>query len=144
MRLPLLAASALSLAFLTAAPAAAQRQTTPEQRIERLERQVRQMGRQVFPKGQPADTAGFNDAPAATQDSVTGLLGRVDALERQMAELVRASEENGNRLSVIEADIARLRAEQQARPGFDLRDFHDKVLVNGSVPLAVLEALIRA
>ncbi len=40
--------------------------------------------------------------------------------------------------------IARLRAEAAARPGFDLRAFHDKVLVNGSVPLAVLERLIRA
>jgi uncharacterized protein (DUF885 family) len=40
--------------------------------------------------------------------------------------------------------IARLRAEQQARPGFDLRAFHDQVLVNGSVPLAVLEELIRS
>jgi uncharacterized protein (DUF885 family) len=40
--------------------------------------------------------------------------------------------------------IARLRAEQEARAGFDLRAFHDKVLVNGSVPLAVLEGLIRA
>jgi uncharacterized protein (DUF885 family) len=40
--------------------------------------------------------------------------------------------------------IARLRAEQQATPGFDLRAFHDKVLVNGSVPLAVLEELIRS
>ena len=39
--------------------------------------------------------------------------------------------------------IARLRAEQAARAGFDLRAFHDKVLVNGSVPLAVLEQLIR-
>lgn len=39
--------------------------------------------------------------------------------------------------------IAGLRAEQQARPGFDLRAFHDQVLVNGSVPLAVLEELIR-
>lgn len=39
--------------------------------------------------------------------------------------------------------IARLRSEQQAMPGFDLRAFHDKVLVNGSVPLAVLEELIR-
>jgi len=39
--------------------------------------------------------------------------------------------------------IARLRAEEAAKPGFDLRAFHDKVLVNGSVPLAVLEGLIR-
>ena len=40
--------------------------------------------------------------------------------------------------------IARLRAEAAARPGFDLRAFHDRVLVNGSVPLAVLEQLMRA
>ena len=40
--------------------------------------------------------------------------------------------------------IARLRAEAEARPGFDLKAFHDKVLLNGSVPLAVLEGLMRA
>jgi uncharacterized protein (DUF885 family) len=40
--------------------------------------------------------------------------------------------------------IARLRAEASARPDFDLRAFHDKVLANGSVPLAVLEQLLRA
>lgn len=39
--------------------------------------------------------------------------------------------------------IARLRAEAEARPGFDLRDFHDRVLANGSMPLAVLEARMR-
>lgn len=40
--------------------------------------------------------------------------------------------------------IARLRAEEAAKPDFDLRAFHDEILVNGSVPLAVLEQLIRA
>ena len=40
--------------------------------------------------------------------------------------------------------IARLRAEAEARPGFDLKAFHDRVLLNGSVPLAVLEGLMRA
>jgi len=40
--------------------------------------------------------------------------------------------------------IARLRKEAEARPGFDLRAFHDKVLMNGSLPLAVLEAQMRA
>jgi uncharacterized protein (DUF885 family) len=39
--------------------------------------------------------------------------------------------------------IARLRAEAEARPGFDLRDFHDRVLANGSLPLAVLEARMK-
>lgn len=40
--------------------------------------------------------------------------------------------------------IARLREEAQAKPGFDLRAFHDKVLGSGSLPLAVLEGRMRA
>ena len=115
MRLPLLAASALSLALLTATPAAAQRQTTPEQRIDRLERQVRQMTRQVFPKGQPADSAGFSDDPAATLTQANQLSARLDAIEGQMAEIVRNSEEGTNRLATIEAELARLRADQDRR-----------------------------
>lgn len=109
--LPFVALSALILT-----PAAAQRrQPTPEQRIERLEKQVRQVQKQVFPKGQPADTAGFSDNPAATQDSVSALNNRIDAVERQLAEILRQSEENGNRVGVMEADLARLRAEQDQR-----------------------------
>ena len=97
-------------------PAAAQRrQATPEQRIERLEKQVRQVQGRIFPKGQPVDTAGFIDDPAATQASVTALITRLDAVERQMAEMTRSSEENGNRIAVMEADLARLRADQDRR-----------------------------
>ena len=115
MRLPLFAASA-ALAALILTPAAAQRrQPTPEDRIERLEKQVRQVQRQVFPKGQPADTAGFSNEPAATLLQTNQLSNRLDALEQQLAELIRASEENGNRLSVIEADLARLRTDQDRR-----------------------------
>ena len=109
--LPFLALTALALS-----PAAAQRRpATPEQRIDRLERQVRQVQRQVFPKGQPADTAGISDDPAATQDSVNGLNGRLDAVERQLADILRQSEENGNRVAQMEAEVARLRAEQDRR-----------------------------
>ena len=107
----LIAASAIALT-----PAAAQRRpATPEQRIDRLERQVRQVQRQVFPKGQPADTAGVSDDPAATQDSVNGLNGRLDAVERQLADILRQSEENGNRVAQMETEVARLRAEQDRR-----------------------------
>ncbi|MDV3257005.1 MAG: tetratricopeptide repeat protein [Sphingomonas sp.] len=111
------AVSAIALATaLVIAPAAAQRrQPTPEQRIDRLERQVRQVQRQVFPKGQPADTAGFSDAPAATQESVSNLNNRIDAIERQLADILRHSEENGNRVSIMEAELARLRADQEQR-----------------------------
>jgi TolA-binding protein len=105
-----------AFSIVAIAPAAAQRRpATPEQRIERLEKQVRQVQKQVFPKGQPADTAGFVDDPAATQASVGALIGRLDAVERQMAELTRSSEENGNRIAVMEADLARLRADQDRR-----------------------------
>ncbi len=114
MRLPLLATTAALLA-LTATPAAAQRQTTPEQRIDRLEKQVRQMSRQVFPKGQPADTAGYSDDPAATQIQANQLSNRLDSVEQQMTAILRASEENGSRIATMEAELARLRADQDRR-----------------------------
>ena len=99
--------------------ALAQRQAppTPEQRIDRLERQVQQVQRQLFPKGRPADTAGFNDDPAASQSSVVSLAQRLDSLERQMAELVRSSEENGNRLRTVEGGLSQLKADQDQRIG---------------------------
>ena len=102
-------------AVMTSVPLAARDPATPEQRIQRLEKQVRQVQKSVFPKGQPADSAGFSDDPAATQSSVSDLTGRLDAVEKQMADLTRAAEENGNRLSVIETDVARLRADQDRR-----------------------------
>ena len=109
-------ALATALALAPMAPASAQkRQPTPEQRIERLEKQVRQVQKQVFPKGQPAETAGFSDDPAATQDSVNSLTGRLDAIERQLSDIVRQSEENDNRVAVMEAELARLRADQDRR-----------------------------
>lgn len=105
-----------ALAALTLSPASAQkRPPTPEQRIDRLEKQVRQVQKQVFPKGQPADTAGFIDDPAATQDSVNSLNSRLDAVERQLADIVRQAEENGNRVGVMETELARLRADQDRR-----------------------------
>jgi TolA-binding protein len=108
-------AASVSLALLPA-PALAQRQPpTPDQRLERLERQVQEVQRQVFPRGRPAATAGFSDEPAATQSSVATLDQRLDALERQMSDILRQSEENGHRQQSLEADIAKLRTDQEAR-----------------------------
>ena len=112
MRNLFLALSALSLAV----PAAAQpRQPTPEQRIDRLERQTRQLQRQVFPRGQPADTAGVEDSPAASQVVVVALSNRIDALERQLAEMTRLAEENGNRVATLETELARMRTDLDSR-----------------------------
>ena len=112
--LAVLAASA-TIALIPAAALAQRQPPSPEQRLERLERQVQQVQRQVFPKGRPADTAGFLDEPAATQSSVVTLNQRLDALERQMADILRQSEENGNRLRTLEGDLAKVRSDQEQR-----------------------------
>ena len=39
--------------------------------------------------------------------------------------------------------IARLREEAEQRPGFDIKRFHDAVLLGGSMPLTVLERRVR-
>src|SRR5437763_6667815 len=102
---------------LVPAAASAQRQAppTPDQRLDRLERQVQEMQRQVYPKGRPADTAGFADDPAATQSSVVSLDQRLDALERQMSDLLRQSEDNGNRLRSLETGVTQMRTDQEQR-----------------------------
>jgi TolA-binding protein len=109
-----LAASA-SFALIPAVSLAQRQPPTPDQRLERLERQVQEVQRQVFPRGRPADTAGFSNEPAATQASVATLDQRLDALERQMSDIVRQSEENGHRLQSLEADLAKLRTDQEQR-----------------------------
>ncbi len=114
MRLTVAALIAALLA-LGPAPASAQQAATPEQRIQRLERQLEQMQRRVFPRGRPADTAGFADDPAATQSSVVNLNERLNSLERQLAEILRQTEENGNRIQTVEAEFGRARTEQDRR-----------------------------
>ena len=113
--------SSFTLAFaglaMAGSPALAQRVATPEQRIERLENQLRQVQRQVFPRGQPASTAGLSDEPAATQSSFRTLDERLNGLERQIADMVRQSEENGHRLTVIQAELAKMRTDQEQRLG---------------------------
>lgn len=110
-------AATACLMLASAAPVLAQRAPppTPEQRLERLERQVQQVQRQVFPKGRPADSAGFADDPAASQSAVITLDQRLASLERQLADILRQSEENGNRLRTLESDTVRVRGEQAQR-----------------------------
>jgi TolA-binding protein len=116
MRSITLIAAGAAIALAPASSALAQRQPpTPEQRLQRLERQVDEMQRRIFPKGRPADTAGYADDPAATQSSVLNLAQRLDALERQMADMLRLSEENGNRLRNVETGIGQLKNDEDQR-----------------------------
>ena len=41
----------------------------------------------------------------------------MNGLERQLADVLRQSEENGHRVTVMEAELARLRSDQEQRLG---------------------------
>jgi TolA-binding protein len=69
----------------------------------------------VFQRGQPADTAGFDYEPAAPLSAVTSVTERLASLERQLADIQRLAEENGNRMRTAEGELARLRSEQADR-----------------------------
>jgi uncharacterized protein (DUF885 family) len=49
-----------------------------------------------------------------------------------------------NAYKLGETVISRLRAEAEKRPGFDIKAFHDAVLLGGSMPLTVLERRVRS
>jgi TolA-binding protein len=102
-------------ALALASPGSAQRQPTPEQRINQLERQLRQVQGRVFQRGQPADTAGFDYEPAAPLSALTTITDRLASLERQMADIQRLAEENGNRVRTMENALTRLSTEQDGR-----------------------------
>lgn len=53
--------------------------------------------------------------PAATQASVANLDGRIGALERQIADLLRQGEENGHRIAQLEAQLKQQRDDSTAR-----------------------------
>jgi TolA-binding protein len=116
---------ALVLIAAAAAPApvfAQARPSTVEQRVSRLEQQLRAVQRRVFPGGAgqtvepeiPAEVqAVMGGAPAG--DTMTGLIARVDALESQLRALTGQVEEQGNRTRQIEEQVARLRADLTSR-----------------------------
>ena len=87
-----------------------------------------------FSKGRPADTAGFSDDPAATQSSVLTLDQRLDALERQVTDMLRQTEENGNRLQSLQGDLGRLRTDQEQRISTIEQRMNDTSAVPTAVP----------
>ena len=129
-------AATAGIALIPASALAQRQPPTPEQRLERLERQVQEVQRQVFPRGRPAATAGFSDEPAATQSSVATLDQRLDSLERQMSDILRQSEENGHRAQTLQAELAKLRTDQEQRIAALEQRVTDAAALTAQVPAA--------
>ena len=120
---PFLVALVLALAAPAAVPALAQSaavqnaaNASAEARLRKVEAEVRALQTKVFPGGdgkyfpaqvQPGQPANNSiGAPATTP--ITDMLGRVDALEAQLARLTAQSEENANKLAKLEERITAL------------------------------------
>ena len=87
-----IALPAAALLAAVAAPALAQRPVSPEQRILILEQQL-----------------------AASQASAIRLDQRLGAIERQLQQLINQGEVGGHRIGQLEAEIARIRSDVDAR-----------------------------
>ena len=94
--------------LLFSAPISAQNANV-DQRVDRLEQEMRAVQRKVFPGGstryfEPEITAEVGPAAPTTNTSsaVSDLIARVDALESSLANLTGQVEENGFRLKKIE------------------------------------------
>lgn len=89
LRIAIAAAALLSVAEV---PAIAQRPLSPEQRIQLLEQQL-----------------------AASQAAAIRLEQRLDSIERQLQQLINQGEVGGHRTGQIEAELAKLRSDLEAR-----------------------------
>lgn len=120
MRIQLVAAL---MAASIAVPAAAQRQETPERRLDRIEQQLHAVQRKVFPGGTPQEVTP-EVTPGAPVIAPTGvpasapmadITARIDALETQLRQLTGQSEENGHRLALAEDALKQMRESTAAR-----------------------------
>lgn len=126
-RVPLgafMTALALAGTLFTAIPAAAQ--DNAEERLRKVEAEVRALQRRVFPGGDgrfftPEVTtpgATTTPAPAAPSTSaVTDILGRMDSIEAQIARLTAQTEENTNALAQLTARLDAMSGPPQAGIG---------------------------
>jgi TolA-binding protein len=99
--------------LLVSAPVSAQNANV-DQRVDRLEQEMRAVQRKVFPGGSTryfepeitADRGPASPTTSITTSAVSDLIARVDALEASLANITGQVEENGYRLKKIEDKMA--------------------------------------
>jgi TolA-binding protein len=116
MKLRVLFASAALLAL--SIPATAQ-DPNVEGRVTKLEKELKAVQRKVFPDGagkyfEPdikSETVATDGTKTASGSEVTDLIGRVDALETQLAALTGQVEQHGNSMKAMEARLKGMEAQ---------------------------------
>ena len=105
-----------------AMPASAQRALPLDQRVSRIEQELRAVQRRVFPGGnaqfvEPEIGAQPGAAPGGnfSGDALSNLSARVDAIEAQLRTLTGQIEESNHRSNALEEQLTRLRAELGGR-----------------------------
>ena len=105
-----------------AAPALAQSPPSLDQRVDRVERELRAVQRKVFPGGAPAFSEPEIAAPVAAApptaeggSALNALTGRVDSLEREVEQLTGQVEQANHRLQILSEQTAKDRAEFDTR-----------------------------
>ena len=118
MRIPF----AVALLLAAAAPAAAQDTAQVERRVDRIEKELRAVQRKVFPGGTlPTVEPEITPQQQTSLPGVAGgsaladLTSRVDALERQIANLTGQTEENAHRIRQLEEALTRFRSDIESR-----------------------------
>jgi len=112
---------AAAIAIAAAVPAQAQDNTVTK-RVDRLEKEMRAVQRQVFPGGAPAFFEGEiapDNTPGqrstGSTPAVADLTGRVDALESQLQTLTGQTEQNAFQLRELEKQFAAYKVEMEKR-----------------------------
>jgi TolA-binding protein len=103
-----------------AAPLAAQTAPDLNQRVTRVEKELRAVQRKVFPNGQPLEpqiappTAAPEPTGTPATSPVADLTARVDALEGQIRTLTGQAEQSAFKVRQLEEQVAALAAEMKA------------------------------
>ncbi|MBL0914104.1 MAG: tetratricopeptide repeat protein [Sphingopyxis sp.] len=112
---------AAAIAIAAAAPVQAQ-DASVTKRVDRLEKEMRAVQRQVFPGGAPAFFEGEiapDNTPGERVNSsgapVADLTARVDALESQLQTLTGQTEQNAYQLRELEKQFTAYKAEMEKR-----------------------------
>ena len=120
-------AAALGSQVVLVQPAQAQQQgaATTEDRMNRIETQLRALQRSVFPGGDqrffepeitgtPQPQGQPQVTPGAGTTALTDVLARLDAMEQQLARLTAASEISGNAITLLQGRVEVLEAARTA------------------------------